>query len=558
MIFWDAEKSIEEAIESVFAQTYAAWRLLLVDDGSTDGSTVIAQRYAEQYPQRVCYLEHSNHQNRGMSASRNLGLRNATGEYVAFLDADDIWLPDKLEQQVAILRDQPEAAMIYGPTLWWYSWTGKPEDQGRDFVHELGVEPNTLIQPPRLLVHFIQNGSISPCTCSVLVRRAAVERLQGFEESFKGLYEDQVFFAKLAYHEPIFVASHCLAYYRQHPGSNCSRMQATGQEQAARQMFLNWLSGYLSRQAILHPEVRRVLQKELRKFRYPGLNRLLHFARHSMLGHMYRRALQWRRQTALRWTSMPFIRQLRCLRFRRLQPLNNGRQRGTPIVRYYWARFLQRYQSDIHGHALEVGSTTTIRQYGGAAVTQADAVDLEAHSSEVTLVADISRADHLLSNIFDCFVNQFTMHLIFDVEAALYHSIRILKPGGVLLINFPCVDYYFPYGLDMGTGQPLFMYWWFTPIQVENLLRRVGLSDEDYTVELYGNLFTRVAYQMNMPAEELSQRELTFMDPGHPLLICARVVKPAGWHADKPDYQTPWKPEVTPAQWNPTTGHYAI
>jgi hypothetical protein len=143
------------------------------------------------------------------------------------------------------------------------------------------------------------------------------------------------------------------------------------------------------------------------------------------------------------------------------------------------------------------------------------------------------------------------------VEAALYHCIRILKPGGVLLINFPCVDYYFPRGLDMGTGEPLYLYWWFTPIQVENFLRRVGVTESDYTLECYGNLFTRVAYQFNLPAEELTQRELTFVDAGHPLLICARVVKPAGWQADKPDYRTPWKPGVTPAQWNPVTGHYA-
>src|SRR6266508_5677583 len=138
---------------------------------------------------------------------------------------------------------------------------------------------------------------------------------------------------------------------------------------------------------------------------------------------------------------LPVIRQLRCLQFRRLQPIGNGRQRGTPIVRYYWERYLQEHQADIRGTALEIGTTYTIRKFGGIVVTRAEAIDLSPHSPEITVVADLSRADHVPSDRYDCFVNQFTMHLIYDAQAALYHSIRILKPSGVLLINFSCVDY---------------------------------------------------------------------------------------------------------------------
>src|SRR5919107_1887161 len=98
--FLNGERFIEEAIESVLAQTYDNWELLLVDDGSTDGSTRIALQCAEQYPAKVRYLEHLGHQNCGMSASRNLGVSRAKGQYIAFLDADDVWLPHKLQQQV--------------------------------------------------------------------------------------------------------------------------------------------------------------------------------------------------------------------------------------------------------------------------------------------------------------------------------------------------------------------------------------------------------------------------------------------------------------------------
>src|SRR5438876_10917096 len=97
IIFWNAERFLREAIESVFAQAYVNWELLLVDDGSTDGSTAIARSGVEQDPQRVRYVEHPGHDNRGMSASRNLGIGNAQGAVVAFLDAEHVRPSNLLE-----------------------------------------------------------------------------------------------------------------------------------------------------------------------------------------------------------------------------------------------------------------------------------------------------------------------------------------------------------------------------------------------------------------------------------------------------------------------------
>src|ERR1700691_6786421 len=97
--FYNTERFLQEAIESVLAQTYSNWELLLVDDGSTDGSTAIAHRYADRAPAKIRYLAHPGRENRGLSASRNLGIAGAGGEFLALLDADDVWLPQKLEQQ---------------------------------------------------------------------------------------------------------------------------------------------------------------------------------------------------------------------------------------------------------------------------------------------------------------------------------------------------------------------------------------------------------------------------------------------------------------------------
>lgn len=553
MIFYNEERFIEEAIESVFAQMYQNWELLLVDDGSTDESTSIARCYEEQYPAKVRYLEHAGHQNQGMSAARNLGIQNAIGEFLAFLDADDVWLPHKLETQVALFAENPEAAMVYGPTQWWYSWTRDPEDNQLDYIHKLGVSADRLLEPPDLLVRFLGEEGISPCTCSVLLRREAAVNVGGFEESFRGLYEDQAFFAKICISAPIFVSKECSARYRQHPNSNCAVSEMRGEYDAARPAFLNWLTAYLSETGVSNREVWKAVHIEIRAYRFPFVKRLIEAAREGLPGKL-RRSLK---KDPFRWKRLPIIRHLRAPQFRRMHPLGNGRQQGTPIVRYYWENFLLAHQRDVHGHALEVGTTHTILRIGAQRVMHADAIDLTEHSPEINVVADLSRADHLPSDRYDCFLNQFTMHLIYDVRAALYHSIRILKPGGTLLINFPCVDYYFANGLDMGTGEPLHMYWWFTPIQVETLLRQAGLGAEDYRLEIYGNLLARTAYQINMPAEELTPAELAYHDPGHPLLICARVVKPVGWRGEKPVYQEAWRPNIVPARWNQELGHYS-
>jgi glycosyltransferase involved in cell wall biosynthesis len=298
IIFLNAERFIAEAIESVFAQTYEHWELLLVDDGSSDGSTAIAQHYAARYPTRVRYLTHPGRQNRGMSASRNLGMRQARGEYLAFLDADDVWLPDKLAQQVAVFEAQPEAAMVYGRTLIWHSWTGRPEDQGRDHTLDLGVVPDTLLRPPALFLLLLRNQVQTPTTCNAILRRSACATLGGFEERFRGMYEDQAFFAKVHLQRAVFVADACWAKYRQHAAS-CSAASTTMRAYyAARLPFLDWLVEYMRVQGFnRNVRVWHAAQKELWRCQHP----------HWQCLRSLPQSLLWRAQHLLQtWPMLPW------------------------------------------------------------------------------------------------------------------------------------------------------------------------------------------------------------------------------------------------------------
>lgn len=273
-IFLNAEKFIEEAITSVISQTYDAWELLLIDDGSTDNSTAIAQQYVRQYPGKVRYLEHEGHQNLGKSTSRNLGIYNSKGKYIAFLDADDVWLPQKLEKQVAILESYPDAAMVYGKTLFWHSWTGRTEDIERDHTPSLGVKLDSLIPPPTLFGGFFRNGISIPCPCSVLIRQSIVLGVGGFEESIQQLYEDQAFYAKIFLYRPVFAERGCWQKYRQHNDSSWYLSLQTGEDLSARLTFMNWLENYLLQEGFRNTELWANLRRQLFPYRHPFLFRL--------------------------------------------------------------------------------------------------------------------------------------------------------------------------------------------------------------------------------------------------------------------------------------------
>lgn len=244
-IFLNEERFLTEAVKSVLGQTHASWELLLCDDGSTDGSTDIARAYVDRYPDRIRYLDHPGHENRGMSATRNLGLAHSRGGLIGFLDADDVWLPGKLEREVAALEENPTAGMVVGPALYWHSWTGDPQDLALDEPSRVGAAPGRVTRGAKVLSRILRGSAEALCTCGVLVRREAVTGVGGFEDRFPGLFEDQAFFAKVLLDHDVFSTAECLALYRQHSASCCAQASLAPEALAERHtQYLQWLSDY--------------------------------------------------------------------------------------------------------------------------------------------------------------------------------------------------------------------------------------------------------------------------------------------------------------------------
>jgi glycosyltransferase involved in cell wall biosynthesis len=266
--FFNSEQFLEEAIQSVIHQTWSNWELLLIDDGSRDGSTRIAMEAARNDSDRVIYLEHDSHRNRGVCVSRNLGIAKAKGKFVAFLDSDDVWLPDKLQQQMEIMQQIPEAGMVYGPVLYWFSWNLNQSDQ-IDLLQPLGVERDKLYKAPSLLflIDPLGKGS-SACPSNILMRRDALERVDGFEEQFTGTYqayEDQAFGMKVFSKENVFVSGKCWNKYRKHDDSCLSIVRKTGRNREAHLFLLKWVDDFLKTEL---PES-KIAQAALAEARWP-------------------------------------------------------------------------------------------------------------------------------------------------------------------------------------------------------------------------------------------------------------------------------------------------
>jgi glycosyltransferase involved in cell wall biosynthesis len=170
---------IGRAIDSVLAQTHRACELIVVNDGSTDDTNAVL----EGYRGRITVIEQ---ENRGMSAARNVAIAQAHGDYVAFLDADDRWLPDKVERQVALLRSRPDVGFC--------STAARVEDeQGR--LLNLWECPRG--QTEMLATLFAENAAIAGGCSAVMVRRSLLDRVGLFDESLRG-FEDPDLWMRLA------------------------------------------------------------------------------------------------------------------------------------------------------------------------------------------------------------------------------------------------------------------------------------------------------------------------------------------------------------------------
>src|SRR5919202_4312270 len=161
---YNAEKTIKQTIESVLNQTFSDFEIIVINDGSQDSTLEIVSSIPDPRIKVFSYP------NAGPQKSRNRGWGNASGEYVSFLDADDLWTPDKLEAQLKALQENPQAAVAYS----WSDWI----DESGQFLRAGGhITVNGNAYEKLLLRDFVESGS------NPLIRRQALDKVGDFDQS---------------------------------------------------------------------------------------------------------------------------------------------------------------------------------------------------------------------------------------------------------------------------------------------------------------------------------------------------------------------------------------
>ncbi|HEY9803823.1 MAG TPA: glycosyltransferase [Leptolyngbyaceae cyanobacterium] len=191
---YNAERTIAETVNSVLQQTFSDLEIIVINDGSTDGTVEVLQNIQDER------LKVFSYENSRASGARNHGIDHAIGDYISFLDADDLWTTDKLELQLAALNNHPEAGVAY-------SWTYTIDDKG-ELLKPLEPTYQGNVYAELLLANFLTNGS------NPLIRRAAIESVGKFDITLRS-GEDWDYWLRLAHKWPfVVVPKHQILYRR--------------------------------------------------------------------------------------------------------------------------------------------------------------------------------------------------------------------------------------------------------------------------------------------------------------------------------------------------------
>ncbi len=197
---------LPETLNSIIAQTYTNWECIVVDDGSTDNTANIVQQYAEKHS-KIKLFSHPNHENRGAGASRNLGIINATGDFIAFLDADDFFLPNRFDAERELFKNVTVDGVYNAIGVHYYSELAR-----KNFMEKFqtGHEDNTYLttvrkrtKPEKLFESLWNiNGQHSGYFSldGFTIRRTALQKLDAlFNENLR-LHQDTEFLNRVAYY----------------------------------------------------------------------------------------------------------------------------------------------------------------------------------------------------------------------------------------------------------------------------------------------------------------------------------------------------------------------
>jgi SAM-dependent methyltransferase len=205
--------------------------------------------------------------------------------------------------------------------------------------------------------------------------------------------------------------------------------------------------------------------------------------------------------------------------FGRTEPLSTefGFDRGLPIDRYYIENFLQTHSAHIHGRTLEVGDDAYTRRFGADRTRERNTIHINS-AEPATFHGDLTVPGVLPSEAFDCIVITQTLHLLFNMGAAIAQLHDALKPGASLLVTVPGIT---PIAEDQWGKD---WYWSLTPRSLLRLLNdQFGAGQT--RISCFGNVFSGSAFLYGLATQEVSKARLDALDPRYPVIVGARAVR---------------------------------
>ncbi|RSL17545.1 glycosyl transferase family 2 [Edaphobacter aggregans] len=201
---FNAAHYLPAAIESVVSQTFDDWQILLVDDGSTDNTAEVIAPFLERLGSKFKYIKQNN---RGLPAARNTAIKASTAEFLALLDADDVWLPCRLSESLKAFAERPQAGLAYGLVT-----TIDPEGQlGRTFAGNPRYAEGNIA--PYIYMRKVE----LPCP-TMTFRRKCVDEVGLFDETMRAT-EDRDLWLRIALRYEVAFVPKVIAHYRISPGS---------------------------------------------------------------------------------------------------------------------------------------------------------------------------------------------------------------------------------------------------------------------------------------------------------------------------------------------------
>lgn len=207
---FNAAKYLPFALESVYAQSFADWHILLIDDGSTDNTSEIVAPFLERFGSKISYIKQSNH---GLPAARNAAIRASTAEFLALLDADDVWLHCRLSESLKILAERPQAGLAYGLV----TCIDSEGTLGSTFQGNRGRAEG------RIASQIYMRKVELPCP-TITFRRRCIEEVGLFDETMRAT-EDRDLWLRIALRYEVAFVPKVLAYYRRSPDSMSANSQ---------------------------------------------------------------------------------------------------------------------------------------------------------------------------------------------------------------------------------------------------------------------------------------------------------------------------------------------